>query len=223
MSLSARIPALLRTRTTQLPALARLTTIACSTQNARTPEPVSDASPDPRPHHAVVSIAGQDRTGIVNTFTNAVQHYKANIEESKMAILGGDFAMIVYVSMENPQDAGALEAMLNDKLPGFSITLRTTTAPAEEHPEQPMWTISVEAPDQPGIANAVSQALATHGGHVHEMETETNTAPFAGYALFVLNGRVSMADSELDNISEALTQVEEKFGASITLDQISRK
>lgn len=223
MSLASRIPALLRARTPQLPRLTRLTTIACSSGNTQSPEPATNASPDARPHHAVVSIAGRDRTGIVNTFANAVEHHNANIEESKMAILGGDFAMIVYVSMDSAADADALEAALRDKLPDFSISLRTTTAPADSHPDEPMWAISVEAPDQPGIANAVSQALATHGGHVHEMETETNTAPFAGYALFVLNGRVSMADSELDKISEALTQVEDKFGASITLDQISTK
>ncbi|CAN8064047.1 unnamed protein product [Agarophyton chilense] len=204
------------------PAVARLTTIACSSQPLHAPEPAAATNADPRPHHAVISLAGRDRIGIVNAFTNVVDKYKANIEESKMAILGGDFAMIVYVSMEKNADAVNLERLLHEELPNFSITLRTTTAPADEHPKEPMWKISVEAPDQPGIASAVSQALATHGGHVHEMETETSTAPFAGYALFILNGRVSMADTELDKISDALTLVEEKYGASITLDQISR-
>ncbi|KAI0563795.1 hypothetical protein FGB62_34g03 [Gracilaria domingensis] len=221
MTLASRLPGLLRMRAPPALGLSRLTTIACSTNPTHQPEPAAAANTDPRPHHAVISVAGRDRTGIVNTFTKAVQQYKANIEESKMAILGGDFAMIVYVSMEKDADGVDLERMLHEELPEFSITLRTTTAPADIHPDEPMWRISVEAPDQPGIANAVSQALATHGGHVHEMETETSTAPFAGYALFILNGRVSMADAELDKISDALTAVEDKFGASITLDQIS--
>lgn len=140
-----------------------------------------------------------------------------------MAILGGDFAMIVYLSMENPEDASSMEQTLKKQLPNFTISMRDTTAPNTSIAQEPMWKISVEAPDQPGITAAVAQALATHGGHIHEMETETTAAPFAGYELFILNGRVSMFDRHLNSISDALTNVEENYGASIILDQISAK
>lgn len=175
-----------------------------------------------RPHHVVVSLAGQDRVGIVRTVTTAVAAHRANVEDSKMAILGGDFAMIVYVSMESAPDADALVAQLRADLPSFSVSLRNTTAPKAKDKglERTMWALQLEGPDQPGIVAEVTQALATHGANVHEMDTETTTAPFAGYALFKMNGKFAVDDEHLDEVSQALTKVEEKFGSSISLDQI---
>lgn len=143
-----------------------------------------------------------------------------------MAILGGDFAMIVYVSMEASQHADALVSQLRAELPSFTVSLRGTTAPKLAHDDakkRTMWTLRLEGPDQPGIVAAVTQALATHGANVHEMDTETTTAPFAGYALFTMNGKFAVDEEHLEEVSQALTKVEEKFGTDINLDQIPAK
>lgn len=222
MSLVTRIPALTRAPLRRLPLLRPLTTITTAPTAEAEPSPSSTAAA--RPHHVVVSLAGQDRVGIVRTVTAAVAAHRANVEESKMAILGGDFAMIVYVSMEAPDHADALVAQLRAELPSFTVSLRDTTAPAKdthgEEMKRTMWTLQLEGPDQPGIVAAVTQALATHGANVHEMDTETTTAPFAGYSLFKMNGKFAVDDQHLDEVSAALTKVEEKFGSSINLDQI---
>lgn len=223
MSLAPRLSSLARQRLT--PNLSRpgwrlLTTITSAPSAEAEPSAATTAAA--RPHHVVVSLAGEDRVGIVRTVTSAVAAHRANVEESKMAILGGDFAMIVYVSMESAPDADALVAQLRAELPSFTISLRGTTAPTGkgEDVKRTMWTLQLEGPDQPGIVAAVTQALATHGANVHEMDTETTTAPFAGYALFKMNGKFAVDEEHLEEVSQALTKVEEKFGSSINLDQV---
>lgn len=137
-----------------------------------------------------------------------------------MAILGGDFAMIVYVSAQDAACAEALTGILKAELPGFSITVRVTTPP-EEAVARNMWTLVVEGPDCPGIVAEVTSVLSAHGANVHEMDTETTTAPFAGYPLFRMKGKIAVTDEELENVSSALSSVEDKFGSSVSLDQIS--
>lgn len=130
--------------------------------------------------------------------------------------------MIVYVSMAKPTDGETLAANVRAQLPEFSVTLRSTTPP-EQKTAVGLWRLLLEGPDQPGIVSAVSECLARHGGNVHEMDTETTTAPFAGYTLFRISGKVALEDATLDKVYVALNQVEERFGASIMLNQIADK
>lgn len=75
----------------------------------------------------------------------------------------------------------------------------------------------IEGPDHPGIVSAVSQALAVNGSNIKEMSTETTTAPFAGYELFKLAGKVSVDEARLNELSSALDGIEDKFGSTISL------
>jgi len=49
--------------------------------------------------HFVFTLAGPDRIGIVDHVTEKVLQKNGNIEESRMARLGGDFTMIVMISI----------------------------------------------------------------------------------------------------------------------------
>lgn len=235
------------TRILQRAAAARpLSTIAVDMHAPSTTDaPAAAAAPPPaaanakQAHHVVLSVTGRDRPGIVSNFSAAVATHHANVEESRMAILGGDFAMIVYVSMPSADAADALSASLRSELPNFSISMRQTTAPgADGGPalgagadaraavnaaaaDHTFWSFSLEGPDHPGIVAAVSEALATNGCNVHELKTETTTAPFAGYELFKVNGIVTVDQSKLEPLSQALDKVEDKYGSTITLIQDS--
>lgn len=183
--------------------------------------PLASAAPAvDRPHHIVVSLAGEDRVGIVRTVSAAVTAQNANVEESKMAILGGDFAMIVYVSAETANCADSLASRLKAELPDFSISVRKTTPPVETV-EKSLWMLEVEGPDSPGIVSAITTALAKHEANVHDLDTETSTAPFAGFSLFKMKGTIAISDEELDKLNESMASVEEQFGTSVILEQIS--
>lgn len=152
--------------------------------------------------------------------SSIVADHEANLEESRMALLGGDFAMILYVSMKQTDDGDLLASKLRTELPSFSVSVRETVVPSQEQLQQlqsNVWTLSLEGPDHPGIVSAVSQALAVHGSNVKEMDTETTTAPFAGYELFKLDSKLTVDESKLDDLSKALDAIEDKFGSTISL------
>ena len=58
--------------------------------------------------YAVFSAIGADRVGIVDDISGLVSEGGGNIEESKMAVLGSEFAVMMLVSMER----SALEALV---------------------------------------------------------------------------------------------------------------
>lgn len=168
-------------------------------------------------HHVVMSVSGPDRPGIIKSVAEAVKEHDANIEESKMAILGGDFAMIVYVSIPSSDDAEKLAVRIREELNDFSISVRETSPPSSEQKPQALWAFSLQGPDHPGIVAAVSEAMVKNGCNVHELETATSSAPFAGYELFSIDGSVSVDESKLDQLSNALNKIEDQFGSTISL------
>lgn len=215
-------------RVSRLPRLARaplgyshgLATIAVSpSSSVPVTEPSSHEGAESRPHHAVMSISGRDRPGIVQSVTETMLQRKANMEESRMAILGGDFAMIVYISLNHVEDADKLASQLRNDFPSFSVSVRETIAPTQSDTVKSMWSFTLEGPDNPGIVASVSQALVTNGCNVHDMDTETTTAPFAGYVLFKVNAKVSVDETKLDQLSKALNSVEDKYGSTVSLIQ----
>ena len=77
----------------------------------------------------VLTAIGADRVGIVDDLSGAVSGAGCNIEESKMAVLGGEFAVIMLVSGQ----AGSVNT-LADALPGLGekLGLRIESRPTRE-------------------------------------------------------------------------------------------
>jgi len=48
--------------------------------------------------HLVLTAVGPDRPGLVNRISSLIHEASANLEDSRMAILGGEFALLVLVS-----------------------------------------------------------------------------------------------------------------------------
>ena len=65
----------------------------------------------------VLSAIGRDRPGLVAELAQLVYDCDANLEDSRMTILGSDFAMLLLCSSTNPESAdrlGHLESIAAD-------------------------------------------------------------------------------------------------------------
>ena len=133
---------------------------------------------------AVLTATGGDRVGLVEEFTASLLSLSCNIEESKMAVLGGEFAMIVLVSGDDASvsrliadaEAGRLSADLE-------VSARRTGPHADLTNGRP-YRIECVSLDTPGIVHAVTSLLRERGINIDELETETSGAPFTGAPMF---------------------------------------
>lgn len=175
-----------------------------------------------RGQHLVLSLAGADRVGIVNDFTKTAVAHEANVEETRMARLGGEFCIIGMLSLDKGVDAAAVAKAYEAAFPDFNVHFRSTTSPEEADKVagdkgHQSWALDLEGPDSIGIVASVTEELAKTGSNIHEMETETSNAPFAGFTLFKLKAEFSCNPSEVDNVLKAMTMVENKYGVSIAM------
>lgn len=175
----------------------------------------------------VVSLTGPDRVGVVADFSSLLSSsFGANVEASRMAQLGGDFALILQLRVEGASADGSdavtpetVEASLKDTFPGFSISARETDQlpPSVAGSD---YTVELEGPDSKGIVASVTEALVRAGANVGEMKTEVGPAPFAGYEEFRLVARVRVADDRVSGLGAALEKVQERFGVVVAMEAV---
>lgn len=175
----------------------------------------------PRAHHLILSVAGKDRVGIVGDFASTALAHEANVEETRMARLGGEFCIMGLVSLPSTTPAATVATAFEAKFPGFAVTCRATESEevyesAAEKGRQ-SWALELEGPDQIGIVNFITEELAKTGSNISAMETETSSAPFAGYPLFKLRTLFSVKPREEENVLKAMTRAEDKFGVTISM------
>mmetsp|Transcript_23000 Transcript_23000/g.53750 ORF Transcript_23000/g.53750 Transcript_23000/m.53750 type:complete len:222 (+) Transcript_23000:34-699(+) len=176
----------------------------------------TDSEPRER---CIVTLVGQNRRGIVHDFSQAVLDGGANLENSTMSRLGGRFAMLVELSTD-AKSLLTLEANLKEKLPGYRISVNTPDEGVLEQPEEAIgetepWCMTLEGPDQPGIVRRVSQLLWKHGAAIVDMDTETFSAPMAGYTMFRLFIEADMPVGMVQAVGEGLDEISEEMGLEI--------
>jgi glycine cleavage system transcriptional repressor len=133
----------------------------------------------------LVTAAGEDRPGIVARLTEVFVKHGANLEESRMAILGGEFAAIIMIAVPEERIDGLKKELkaLDDE----TITVTTkTTKPLDpkRFAKYAPYEITLTGADHEGIVHRVSRFLQDHSINIQCMDTEVVHAPVSGTPLF---------------------------------------
>lgn len=120
-----------------------------------------------------VAVVGRDRPGIASAVAAALYASHANIEDSRMSILGGHFAMMLVVSLDDDQ-AAALNTALADVQQELqlehALAQAIEDASSEARPA-PTHVLTVYGADHPGIVAAICDALAARGVNIDDLAT----------------------------------------------------
>jgi glycine cleavage system transcriptional repressor len=139
----------------------------------------------------VLTAVGPDRPGLVSEIASAIHAAGANLEDSRMAILGGEFALLLLLS--GPETAAAAvekaAAPLGEKL-GLRVILKRTRR--GQRKEFLPYRISVTGFDRPGIVLRISEILARRGVNVASLESHLAYAPLSGTPMFVLEAELQV-------------------------------
>jgi glycine cleavage system transcriptional repressor len=161
----------------------------------------------------VLTLTGKDRVGIVEELTHLLFNLGGNVDTSRMARLGGEFAVLMLVTLpieQLPQLDEALKGLVGQ---GYKLTTQPTdTQPAENLSVWTPYKINVVGADHEGIIYEITQALARHGITVESLETGTRPAPITGSPLFSMTAVVLTPpelkapdwQTELEEIGERL-------------------
>jgi glycine cleavage system transcriptional repressor len=140
---------------------------------------------------AVISTIGRDRPGIVNELSEAVFGLGISIEDSRMAVLGGEFAVLMSVSGE--QDAlDQLDARLTELSRAADVAYLFRRTDDREPSHTMPYRVRVVAMDHPGIVHGIASFFSARNINIRELETETERAPHTGTPIFNLTMTVEV-------------------------------
>lgn len=165
----------------------------------------------------VLTLTGHDRVGIVKEITNVLVKHGGNVENSRMARLGGEFAMLALIAVDE-KDLPALEAdFQNLREEGFQITLIPTKDDhARKYAGWLPYQIEVLGADHEGIIYEIAQHLAQLGINIEDMETTTAPAPMSGTLLFTMNATVLVPPASVfHQWSDALDEIGDRLNVSV--------
>lgn len=139
----------------------------------------------------VFTLTGPDRVGIVEEVTGVLLGLDGNVETSRMARLGGEFAIIMQASVPDEFVEQIQEAFAHLVAHGYKVTVsKAAQSYADSHVEWCSYRIAVEGADHEGIVHEVAQRLAALGISIESMETATVSAPVSGVALFMMSALI---------------------------------
>jgi glycine cleavage system transcriptional repressor len=144
----------------------------------------------------LVTAIGEDRPGIVAQLTEIVAKHGGNLESSRMALLGGEFAAISLVTVP-AEKHGALESALNGlSQEGLTIICKKTKGtPPDRFAGYVFYKISLTGADHEGIVHKISAHLRDLHINFQSIETDITHAPETGSPLFTLQASIAVPPS----------------------------
>lgn len=139
----------------------------------------------------VLTAVGSDRPGLVSQLSTLIHEHGANIEDSRMAVLGGEFALVLLFSGSAAAVAEVQQASAEtgDRL-GLSLFFKQTAPSA---PKQALaYRLRVSGLDHPGIVQRVSNVLSRFEINVISLDTSIVHAPMTGTPTFVLKADIDV-------------------------------
>ena len=134
----------------------------------------------------VITALGKDRPGIVDKLSNTLFTHHLNIEDSRMSVLGGEFAVQLLVT----GDEQAITNFIDKKQEAetaldMTLTVKTTEAAASSQTLVP-YDVEVISIDYPGIVHKLSSFFSSREINIVDLETDRYAAPHTGTPMFSL-------------------------------------
>ena len=169
----------------------------------------------------VISALGADRPGIVDELSNIIYSHSLNIEDSRMTVLGGEFAILLLVSGEQSSIEG-IQAKSTDIEQALQMRLliKTTTESVPAGNSIP-YSVEVAAIDHPGIVNNISRFFSSRNINIVNLQTERYAAPHTGSPMFALHMTIGIsADTNIALLRDAFMQVCDELNLDAELKNI---
>ena len=128
-------------------------------------------------HHLVITAIGSDRPGICNRLTQVVTHSGGNIVDSRIALFGKEFTLILLVSGET-----TTITRIETLLPTMSaehdlMVVMKRTAPHQALQYTYKVECTIESEDRVGLTEAFTQFFFNHQINIAELSAQTQKSP----------------------------------------------
>ena len=171
--------------------------------------------------HLILTAIGPDRVGLVEKISEFISRHGCNIEDSKMALFCGEFAVIVLISgagnglVKLARDYHQIETET-----GLSISIKTPSARKTGDLSLP-YKLTASCMDHPGVVYQISAVLSALGINIESMETKTYAAPESGTPIFQLEAELAVPTrTNINQLRERFVEIQREENIDIELTSL---
>ncbi len=169
-------------------------------------------------NHLIMTAVGPDRVGLVEKIAEFIARHGCNIEDSKMAVFCGEFAVIVLIS----GDGAKLKKIASDYREievDTGLTISTKTPAVREAAQSFLpYKLTASCMDHPGIVYQISNVLSSMGVNIESMETKTYAAPISGTPIFQLEADLAVPTrTNVNQLRERFAEIQREENIDIDL------
>lgn len=170
---------------------------------------------------ALITAVGTDRPGIVGDLSRWIYDKGGNIEDSRMALLGGDFAVLMLVAgdeelvqrLETGRETFQLDTGLTLLVHPTATSARGEATPALRYH------LTATTLDHPGVVFTISRLLSARRINIIRADTRTTPAPFTGTPVFRLDMEIDIpATLSIPHIRQELESLGEAENIDVRLE-----
>jgi len=168
--------------------------------------------------HLILTAIGPDQVGLVQKISEFISRHGCNIEDSKMAVFCGEFAVIVLISGDgaNLVKIGRDYRQIETET-GLAISIKT---PSTRRPPDSFlpYKLTASCMDHPGIVYQISGVLSSLGVNIESMETKTYSAPVSGTPIFQLEANLAVPTrTNINQLRQRFSDIQREENIDIEL------
>ena len=142
--------------------------------------------------YLVLSALGEDRPGIVNSLTHSVLEHGCNIVDSRMTVLGGEFAVLLMVEGQW-NTLAKMESSISELEKQLEMTIITRRTQEKNSNKNLLpYIIEVVALDNPGIVQKLAEFFSKRHINIQDLVTNSYAAAHTGTPMFSVNMSVGI-------------------------------
>jgi len=175
----------------------------------------------PDKENLILTAVGPDQVGLVEKISQFIAQHGCNIEDSKMAVFCGEFALILLIS----GSSGDLLKVANayhelGAITGLNIWVRKPAArrpPVQSLP----YRFTASCLDHPGVVHRLSGLLSQLSINIESMETKTYLAPVSGTPIFRMEALLSVPPAlNINHLRQQLDEIEREENIDLDLTMV---
>ena len=166
----------------------------------------------------ILTAVGPDRIGLVEKISEFIAQWRSNIEDSKMAVFCGEFALIVLISgaSNDLKEIGDQQEQLAEQT-GLNISIKTPVGKRTAAASLP-YRLTASLMDHPGVVHKLSSILSRLNINIESMETKTYAAPVSGTPIFRLEAQIAVPTTiNINELKARFAEVERDENIDIEL------
>jgi glycine cleavage system transcriptional repressor len=138
-------------------------------------------------NYLVLTALGKDKPGIVDKLSMAIMDCGCNIEDSRMMVMGGEFAVMLMVAGKWNELAKLQDSLqpLREKL---NLTITSARTEVENNVRNLIpYSVEVIAIDHPGIVHQTASFFSAREINIHELNSSRYAAAHTGTPMFSMH------------------------------------